>query len=149
MMNEEQDFCARCLQLDDDCKCYELDHGDELCPHCEETWCDASCEDKEEEQDSDLCPVCQDFPIPEFNGCSCWYCPCGTTHPQHLLSCGGWGLVSRPDDIESVTRRLVAMANKMERVPATADWGYMATLREAADLLRTHAFPSDHPLMLD
>jgi hypothetical protein len=127
MMNEEQDFCARCLQLDDECKCYELD--------------------KEKEQDSDLCPVCQDFPIPEFQGCSCWLCRCMTTNPaaRTLCSCGQ----VRPSDVESVTRRLVAMANKMERIPATADWGSVATLREAIDLLRTHAFSPNHPLSLD
>lgn len=96
--------------------------------------------------DSDLCPVCQDLPIPEFRGCSCWYCPCMTTNPaaRTLCSCGK----PRPSDVESTTRRLVAMVNRMKRVPA---WnrGEVATLEEAIDLLRTHAFPSDHPLMLD
>lgn len=121
----DDEFCARCLQLDDDCKCYELD-----------------------EQDSDLCPVCQELPMPEFKSCSCWWCPdCGTTNPQQLLSCGGWGFVSRPDDIESVTRRLVAMANKMEGLSHYV--GEFATLREAIDLLRTHALDSDHESMLD
>lgn len=116
MINEEQDFCARCLQLDDNCKCYELD--------------------KEDEQDSDLCPVCQDLPIPEFQGCSCWLCRCMTTNPaaRTLCSCGK----PRPSDVESVTRRLVAMVRRMKRVPA---WnrGEVATLEEAIDLLRTHA----------
>lgn len=141
----EQDFCARCLQLDDDCKCYELDHGDELCPHCEETWCDASCEDKEDEQDSDLCPVCQDLPIPEFQGCSCWLCRCLTTNPQKLLvcSCG----MNRPEDVESTTRRLMAMSNKMEGLSHYA--GEFATLREAVDLLRRHAFTTDSELYID
>lgn len=85
----DDEFCARCLQLDDGCKCYEIDHGDELCPHCEETWCDASCEDKEDEDEDeiDLCPVCQDLPIPEFRSCSCWYCPCMTTNPAGLMVC--------------------------------------------------------------
>jgi hypothetical protein len=70
-----------------------------------------------------------------------------TTNPSGLMVCS-CGQV-RPDDVESTTRRLVAMANKMERVPATADWGSVATLREAVTMLRTHAFPSDDPLMLD
>jgi hypothetical protein len=124
----DDEFCARCLQLDDGCKCYEID-------------------EEEDEQDSDLCPVCQDLPIPEFQGCSCWLCSCMTTNPaaRTLCSCGK----PRPSDVESVTRRLVALANNMERIPATAEWGSVATLREAADLLRTHAFPSDHLLMLD
>lgn len=96
--------------------------------------------------DSDLCPVCQDLPIPEFNGCSCWYCPCMTTNPaaRTLCSCGKL----RPYDVESVARRLVAMVNRMERVPAP-NYGEVATLREAVMLLRSHAFPSDHPLALD
>jgi hypothetical protein len=117
----------------------------EICPHCEENWCDGSCEDKEEEQDPDLCPVCQDFPIPEFEGCSCWLCRCMTTNPatRTLCSCGQ----VRPSDVESVTRRLVALANKQEGLSHYA--GEFATLREAIDLLRTHAFPSDHPLSLD
>ena len=100
----------------------------------------------DDEQDSDLCPVCQDFPIPEFEGCSCWLCRCLTTNPAGLMVCS-CGQV-RPSDVESTTRRLVAMVNRMKRVPA---WnrGEVATLEEAIDLLRTHAFPSDHPLMLD
>lgn len=98
-----------------------------------------------EEQDSDLCPVCQDFPMAEFRSCSCWYCPCMTTNPaaRVMCSCGK----PRPSDVESTTRRLMAMSNKMEGLSHYA--GEFATLREAVDLLRTHAFPSDHPLMLD
>ncbi len=93
-----------------------------------------------DEQDSDLCPVCQDFPIPEFEGCSCWLCRCMTTNPAGLMVCS-CGQV-RPSDAESTTRRLVAMVNRMKRVPA---WnrGEVATLEEAIDLLRTHALGVD------
>jgi hypothetical protein len=99
-----------------------------------------------DEQDSDLCPVCQDLPIPEFQGCSCWLCRCLTTNPAGLMvcSCG----MTRPDDVESTTRRLVAMVNRMKRVPA---WnrGEVATLEEAVDLLRRHAFTTDSELYID
>ena len=123
----DDEFCARCLQLDNGCKCYEID-------------------EEEDEQDSDLCPVCQDLPIPEFQGCSCWLCRCLTTNPAGLMvcSCG----MARPDDVESTTRRLVAMVNRMKRVPA---WnrGEVATLEEAVDLLRRHAFTTDSELYID
>lgn len=95
--------------------------------------------------DSDLCPVCQDFPMAEFRGCSCWYCPCMTTNPAGLMvcSCG----MARPEDVESTTRRLMAMSNKMEGLSHYA--GEFATLREAVDLLRRHAFTTDSDLYID
>ena len=97
----------------------------------------------------DLCPICQELPIAEFRSCSCWWChDCGTTNPSGLLSCGGCDCTTRPDDVESVTRRLIVMVRGMKRVPG---WnrGEVATLEEAIDLLRTHALPDFYQSMLD
>jgi hypothetical protein len=105
--------------------------------------------DWDEEEDTNLCPVCQELPMPEFKSCSCWWChDCGTTNPAGLLSCGGCDCTTRPDDAESVTRRLIVMVQRMKRVPA---WnrGEVATLQEAIDLLRTHALDPDHESMLE
>ncbi len=101
-----------------------------------------------DEQDSDLCPVCRELPIPELNSCSCWWCPdCGTTNPERFMVCGGCGCTSRPDYIGNVLSRLIAWSKRNENNPHYD--GESATLREAVDIIRRHALPSDHPLSLD